>query len=137
MAKRPTAYSKKANNDYNNLFGLESALEANKLCQQSSFANANELGSVCFLNDLNQPNQQPNECHDEAAGAMDFIDISEYTLGNSVKDEYHNASGPDTKHIIDESEQIAAIKRFLEDPSVEYIEPTSQCHPMDTFYNAL
>lgn len=133
MAKRSTVCSKKANNNYDNLNTFKVALDTNKLGAQSKI-DAN-VDSVCFVNNFNQQNQQINETDNQEIGAMDFMDISEYSIGNDVKEEYHGNSMSESEHITDESEQIEAIKRFLQDPSVGYIESTN--HSMDNYYNPL
>lgn len=96
--------------------------------------------SFYFVNDFIQPNQKSSENHrNEDVGTIDLMDISRCILGlsNDDKDKYVESHVQENECIPDEYVSIEAIKRYLEEPHIDYGKSTMQEQSMNNFYNSL
>lgn len=107
---------------------------------QDAIQEPDNANSFYFVNDFIQHNQKVNETHNnEDIGTIDLMDISRCILGisNDDKDKYVESHVQENESNTDEFVSIEAIKRYLEEPTVDYAKSTIQEHSMNHFYNTL
>lgn len=105
---------------------------------QNATLNIMNENLIYNANEFNESNIKLNNENDDNKNTIDLMDISKCIFGiDNDKNIYNEYEVKQNNFTSDEYVSIEAIKKYLSEPSIEYIELTTQEHFNNDYFNGL